>query len=51
VGEAVLSGCMGFRSSQKDVRDGKNLLDWQIKDYEESPTTPGSREVWSRIDL
>jgi hypothetical protein len=51
VGEAVLSGCMGFRSSQKVVQDGKALLDWQIKYYEELSTTPSSREVWSRIDF
>jgi E3 ubiquitin-protein ligase SHPRH len=50
VGEALMTGCMGFRSSQKFVRDGKALLDWQIKDFDDAKVGT-ARKLWSRIDF
>jgi hypothetical protein len=50
VGEALMSGCMGFRSSQKIVRDGKALLDWQIKEFDDAKAGT-ARKLWSRIDF
>jgi hypothetical protein len=50
VGEALMSGCMGFRSSQKSVRDGKALLDWQMKDFDDAEAGT-ARKLWSRIDF
>lgn len=52
IGEAIMSGCVGFRSSQKTFRDGKTLLDWQVKDFEDCVNSDKPlRQLWSRIDF
>jgi hypothetical protein len=50
IGEAIMSRCIGFRSSQKVLRDGKACLDWQVKDFEDCKSK-SPRELWSRLTL
>jgi E3 ubiquitin-protein ligase SHPRH len=53
VGEAVLSGSKGFRSSHKIIRNGTAVLDWQIRSVSDDTGDfgDGLRQVWSRIDF
>ena len=54
VGEAVLSGSIGFRSPRKVVRDGAALLDWQMRDKccnTKEAEDCHLREVWARLDF
>jgi SNF2 family DNA or RNA helicase len=49
VGEAVLTGNVGFRHSRSIIRDGRSTLDWQLREDNALPRE--MREVWSRIDF
>jgi SNF2 family DNA or RNA helicase len=51
IGEAITTGCIGFRSSRKLFRNGYTVLDWQLQDFDDENDTANPRELCSRIDF
>jgi len=49
VGEAAVTGCLGFLSQRKVVRDGKAILMWKIK--MQGDEYRKTRDLWARFDF
>lgn len=48
VGEAVLTGCVGFQTPGAIARDGAASIAWVLQKNDEVPSNP---EVWTRFDF
>lgn len=42
-GEAFLTGCTGFRNTQRQLRNGSFVADWEVSTY--------PNELWTRVDF
>lgn len=49
IGEATLTGCPGFRSSQKDIRAGISVLDWQVN--EQLSSEDKQLQLWANVEF